>query len=81
MLLVAAEKLVEREQDVHSIDRIRDIVSMLENETNGRDEMISWPVFLVMLERFCAQQNWSIEYGSVEDESCAIFCRSESRMM
>ncbi len=67
--------MAEREQEVYRIDQNRDIGSVLEGGTITPDAVIPWPVFLEMLERYCAQQNWNMVYESVEDESCAIFYR------
>ncbi len=36
---------------------------------------LRWEEFLPLLEAFCDQQGWEIEYGHPSDGSCAIFSR------
>jgi hypothetical protein len=48
-------------------------LSWLLGQTQGD---VPWAVFLPVFEQWCLARGWEVEYGAVEDGSCAIFSLS-----
>lgn len=61
----------EKIQDYKCSQAAEALIRLLQ-QTDGQ---VLWEEFLPVFEGWCGAQEWEVEYGAVEDGSCAIFSR------